>query len=123
MSKLIFKPEMFEEVYAATSASTIKRDTDKYESAKSAQKAFDEWLEKQVVVYSGWHKTERGHSTTDTWKTTYWDNKLSTHKAYLVCIEEIKECEHEPADYRGHGIWQCIKCNKQLKPKNGWEEI
>lgn len=120
MSKLVFKPEMFEVEYIATSISSIKRDTDKYESAKSAQKAFDEWLEKQTVVF--------GFGASDGWGWRTDSRNGETKKAYVVCIEEIKKCEHKEvasyANYLGNTFsfgFECKDCNKQLKPKNGWE--
>lgn len=114
MSKLVFKPEMFEVEYIATSISSIKRDTDKYESAKSAQKAFDEWLEKQTVVW--------GFGASDGWGWRTDSRNGETKKAYVVCIEEIKECEHTNIKFE-FDLFKCKDCNKQLKPKNGWEEI
>ena len=82
-----------------------------------AQKAFDEWLEKQTVVYGQLAVQNYVWNT----KNPEWHD---THKAYLVCIEEIKECEHN-----GHiiviqkGLFKCSDCDKELKPKNGWEEL
>lgn len=114
MSKLIFKPEMFQKEICATSMSAIKQDTDKYESAALAQKAFDEWLEKQTVVY--------GFGAHDGWGWRTDSRNGETKKAYVVCIEDIKECEHKNIKYY-LSLIQCKDCNKQLKPKNGWEEI
>lgn len=44
--------------------------------------------------------------------------------------EEIKKCEHENVllEHKYSSpytltILKCKDCNKQLKPKNGWEEI
>ena len=125
MSKLVFKPEMFEEVYAATSIHELKRDMDKYKSSEIAQKAFDEWLEKQPAVF--------GFGAYDGWGWRTDSRNGETQKAYVVCIEPIRECEHKRIETRyplergglNYTIekFYCLDCNKELKPKNGWEEI
>ena len=109
VSKLIFTPEMFLVNHGALTPEGM---------ANIAQKAFDEWLEKQKVVYY----SER--------KILFYKVKEATHRGYLVCMEEIKGCEHRTVvndqDMSGRRIldlWRCRDCNKQLKPKNGWEEI
>lgn len=103
MSKLEFKPDMF--TYCG-----IPPNEFSYDASRTAQKAFDEWLEKQTVVYA---RQDRYGWTTE-------ESPLDTHKAYLVCIEDIEECEHKNIKYY-LSLIQCKDCNKQLKPKNGWE--
>jgi len=53
-----------------------------------------------------------------------------THKAKLICVEEIKKCEHENVSQgvefggsRSHRglFFRCEDCHKELKPKSGWE--
>lgn len=112
MSKLVFKPEMFLVNHGALTPVGM---------ADVAQKVFNEWLEKQTVVY--------GYGI-GAMKSSLWnmngpekERQPHTHKAYLVCIEDIKGCEHN-----GHitviqkGLFKCSDCDKELKPKNGWEE-
>ena len=110
MSKLVFKPEMF------------SKDFNTYGMAQTAQQIFDEWLEKQTVVF--------GFGAHDGWGWRTDSRNGETKKAYVVCIEEIKECEHEPVTFASQGFGEidfnlvkCRKCGKQLKPKNGWEEV
>ena len=75
MSKLVFKSEMF---------NGPKHNLVAIESAVNiAQKAFDEWLEKQTVVF--------GFGASDGWGWRTDSRNGETKKAYVVCIEEIKE--------------------------------
>ena len=108
MSKLKFTEEMF---ISFAGALTSKGMADR------AQKAFDEWLENQNVVYGN----------PKTFFKSY-VNPEDTHKARLVCFEELKPCAHEkvyinlvPNDKTPD--FYCKNCNKQLKPKNGWEIV
>lgn len=48
-------------------------------------------LSQAPVVYSGWHSHERGHSTTDTWSTSYWPIEKATHTARLIGVKPIKK--------------------------------
>lgn len=48
------------------------------------QRLFDEWLESQPVIYS--QVLETGNNS---WSQKEWP-RYDTHKARLVCIEEIK---------------------------------
>ena len=105
MSKLKFTEEMF---ISFAGALTSKGMADR------AQKAFDEWLENQNVVYGN----------PKTFFKSY-VNPEDTHKARLVCFEEIKKCEHENVfiKFTSDDAIVCRDCNKQLKPKNGWEIV
>lgn len=59
--------------------------------------------------------------------------KNSFKKAKLVCIEEIKQCEHKKVDYqmtytedesgnkKSIHKYKCLQCGFNIKPKNGWE--
>lgn len=108
MSKLKFTEEMF---ISFAGALTPKGMGDR------AQQIFNEWLEKQTVVY--------GKHPDLAW---YVEHKQfdSTHKAYLVCIEDIKEYEHKEVQIYdltlGNPAFRCVAC-KKVQPKNGWEEI
>lgn len=43
-------------------------------------------------VFSSWHENARGNTTiTDTWKTTYHDNKSARYKALLIGSKPIKK--------------------------------
>ena len=48
-----------------------------------------------------------------------------THRALLVCVEEIecKPCEHDVVCHDlAHQSFVCRKCNKDMKP-TGWEVV
>lgn len=81
-----------------------------------AQKAFDEWLEKQPTYYG------------DTWGNYSLDITNDTSKkGKLVCIQEIekKECEHVGFSYID-GLnrlrWSCNLCDADLTPTGWWVE-
>lgn len=94
MTKLIFTPEMFEseDFYNQCQEYRIMPITEqqmvvcaylnlKNLVSKAAQQIFDEWLEKQPVVYSscnriGWHPNNIANDATE--------------KASLVCISPIE---------------------------------
>lgn len=109
MSKLIFKESHF----------PINRDhAITHEGAVVyAQKAFDEWLEKQTVVY--------GYGANDGWGWRNDSTNGETKKAYVVCIEPIRKCEHKRVAARVTDVmsYYCLDCNKELKPKNGWSVV
>lgn len=96
MKKLeIFKPDDFDvRITAAAYSSEV------------ANQKLNEWLEKQQVVYSGWHSHLGGKLTTDTWWTSYSDETKATHKALLINIEEIEKelCKHEIIEYTANTI-------------------
>ena len=105
MSKLKFTEEMFR---------LVVWNGTPFGAAEKAQRIFDEWLENQDVVYGK--------------PTTFFKsyvNPEDTHKARLVCFEEIKKCEHENVfiKFTSDDAIVCRDCNKQLKPKNGWEIV
>ena len=102
VSKLIFKPEMFLENHGALTPKGM---------ADIAQKQFDKWLEKQTVVF--------GFGASDGWGWRTDSRNGETKKAYVVCIQDIK-CEHINIKFE-FDFFKCKDCNKQLKPKNGWE--
>ena len=85
-------------------------------ATNAAQAAFDKWLSEQQVVY--------GDKLQDVF-TTYKEER-DTHKARLVCIEELAPnvCAHDSVSRRyTNNIfsgWECDMCNKMLKPN--WSE-
>jgi predicted outer membrane protein len=83
------------------------------EMAEKAQAAFDKWLSEQQVVY--------GDKLQDVF-TTYKEER-DTHKARLVCIEELapKVCKHEKVTGANTVGYICRDCNKTLKPN--WEAV
>lgn len=101
-------------------------------AARVANELFQKWLAKQTVVYCELLKEsgltdQHGPGWLCAEPSTRWTKK-ATHKARLVCIEEIKKCEHKRAghiyshaerDYLG---FLCMDCNAKLKPIT-WEEI
>lgn len=115
MSKLKFTPEMFIESFATYDAQE--------RAANNSQEIFDAWLEAQPVV-SG--KPDKTDGKVYSWwiPETYGDKGvLNTHRAHLVCIEEIekKECEHRPSHMNMIGEYSnCVECGVKLKAK--WEE-
>lgn len=94
-------------------------------AALRAQRVFVEWLKTQRVVYGE-------HSGATGW-TTY-KIGMDTHQGYLVAISEIapKICTHDRVEYiknreemhfdgvYADNFFKCAKCNKKLKPANGW---
>lgn len=59
-------------------------------AAKRAQEIYDRWLEKQPTVY-GQNVDIKGF-----WSFSASKENLDTHTAKLVCIQELKTCEHPP---------------------------
>jgi hypothetical protein len=101
MSRLKFEPEMF-------ALSFIETEYKRNEmAAQTAQKAFDDWLEEQTVVYICDHELKTLH---------FVEPVDATHTARLVCIEEIKpkECEHIPIERLDYRI-ECLNCGCELK--------
>ena len=99
MSKLVFKPEDFCELEG--------RNGDRQITARIAQKAFDEWLENQTVVF--------GFGAHDGWGWRTDSRNGETKKAYVVCIQDI-ECKHTNIKFE-FDLFKCKDCNKQLKPQ------
>lgn len=59
-------------------------------SVNQANRIFNEWLEKQPVV---WKSDERNEMTGGQWfeeKDKWWKDEMYSNKARLVAIEEIK---------------------------------
>jgi hypothetical protein len=89
-------------------------------AAIAAQRIFDKWLEAQPVVYGrkhSWHEGPQAALSAD---------MSDTHQARLVCIEEIrpKECAHNSRKIHvGDSEFECVLCQKIIKPKGGWETV
>lgn len=94
-----------------------------------AQELFDQWFKENIseapVVYGVpnqvWSHAEGVHP----------ENRIfDTHTARLVMIEPIqaKECSVHDIQFIYSErdcvtVIQCKKCNKELRPKGGWETI
>lgn len=109
MSRLEFKPEDF--LLYDQELLTPKR------IAIRAQGVFEQWLEKQPVVYFSEqfpHILNRNKPPLE---------HYDTHTARLVDIQEIKkECEHKRIAHWNFDFKTevtCLDCNKKLKAK--WE--
>lgn len=55
-------------------------------SVKHANRAFDEWLKKQKIVYGFTRMNEHTGYASKNYDTTW-----ETHKARLICVEQIKD--------------------------------
>lgn len=98
----LFKPDKFLGVLISAEA-----------VSKQAQSILNEALDKATVVYSNNRKG----------KDFLWcKHKLTndTHKALLIQVEPLKQCEHEAyADYdetNEHYFYVCALCKKELIP-------
>lgn len=112
----LFKPEMF--IYAA-----IAEPNREKQISDRSQEILNEALSESKPVYA--------YKNDPWWKPFGFDNQTPERSALLVCIEEIKPCEHEPCQrvtaqlsgsqyeefYSHYSI--CRKCGGKLKAK--WE--
>lgn len=99
----------------------------KNEIMNRVQKIFDEWLEKQPIVYG--KKDLVADDGTLVWWSGIDDNPTITHTARLVDVRPIeKKCEHilvKSLYVNGHSHWIryiCQDCGIALKP-TGWREV
>jgi hypothetical protein len=121
MSKMKFTPEQFTE----REPGNFLDYRDAHMVSEKAQALHDAWLDAQPVVYGYEDPTE--HDITD-WNTGE-SSDSQTHRARLVCIEEIekKPCKHEPdikePNVASHvpSILRCKLCHVALKTK--WEVV
>lgn len=122
MGKLVFEAEDF------LSCNGLPMGSACVNAAKIANAKLDQWLSEQKVVHSYgtqylWRDPSKTGDTVD-----YQENQ-ETHRARLVCIEELpkKECEHESAvvhkDIHGLHGFHCQCCGKNIRPKGGWEVV
>jgi len=78
-----------------------------------ASEAANAKLSSQTVVYGKEH----------IWTTK---NHLDVKKAYLVDVQEIKDCEHKRPMRDVHNktedVWTCGMCGYSIKP-TGWEVV
>jgi hypothetical protein len=119
---LKFTPEDFKYL-----ANGMLRGLPAKQVADNAQKKFDAWLEAQPVEY---FRDQSRRTYGDYQVSETLDPEFHTHRARLVCIEEIekKPCEHEPGteagctEVKGDGntYRKCRHCSKILKIR--WEE-
>lgn len=111
MSRLEFKPEMFNDVVS------LKDIT------RKAQSIYDDWADSRTVVFS------KDSDESSIIELTFVKFKSSRLKARIFDVQEL-ECQHTKVigkrDDFGNLLkneFECDFCQKELKPKNGWEEI
>lgn len=115
--KLIFKQEHFIGLDSQHELFFSKRVF----AAERAQQLFDAWLEKQPTVY--------GRPNDDGPDELMWyqgkpeiNSPLGdTHSAKLVCIQELKKCEHPPEkvlaqENSSHIVEYECECGAKVKP-------
>lgn len=123
MKKLEFKPEDFLKALGPMSIQHI-------EVVRLAEDKFDQWYKENIeyapVVFCQNGGTDMEANKKERWVGKAYSIPSDTHKARLVCIEEIekKQCEHKRVGL-GNGFsshtFYCTECNKSVRPKTGWE--